>query len=92
MRLVGLAGLEPATICLEDRCSNSAELQTRIGVKSLKSGVASRFLLTPDSELATHDFIVGARGRTQTFNSWFVGPVLYQLSYPGGKLAADGRG
>src|SRR6266704_4367601 len=25
----------------------------------------------------------GARGRTQTFNLWFVGPALYQLSYSG---------
>ena len=25
----------------------------------------------------------GARGRTQTFNLWFVGPALHQLSYSG---------
>ena len=29
MRLVSLAGLEPATFCLENRCSDSTELQAR---------------------------------------------------------------
>ncbi len=28
----------------------------------------------------------GAQGRTQTFNLWFVGPALHQLSYSGEKL------
>ena len=30
-------------------------------------------------------FRFGAQGRTQTFNLWFVGPALRQLSYSGGK-------
>src|SRR5438309_9653584 len=29
------------------------------------------------------EILLGARGRTQTFNLWFVGPALYQLSYSG---------
>lgn len=29
---------------------------------------------------------VGAQGRTQTFNLWFVGPALHQLSYSGKSL------
>jgi hypothetical protein len=35
---------------------------------------------------------VGAQGRTQTFNLWFVGPALRQLSYSGREIAADKRG
>jgi hypothetical protein len=31
MRVAGLAGLEPATFCLEGRRSDSAELQAREG-------------------------------------------------------------
>ena len=33
-------------------------------------------------ESRPHKF--GAQGRTQTFNLWFVGPALIQLSYSGG--------
>ena len=29
---------------------------------------------------------IGAQGRTQTFNLWFVGPALHQLSYSGFSL------
>ena len=35
-------------------------------------------------ESRPHKF--GAQGRTQTFNLWFVGPALHQLSYSGEKL------
>src|SRR5215216_5755493 len=35
-------------------------------------------------ESRPHNF--GAQGRTQTFNLWFVGPALHQLSYSGEKL------
>jgi hypothetical protein len=64
--MVSLAGFEPATACLEDRRSDSAELQARI---------SSEFQLE-----------FGAQGRTQTFNLWFVGPALHQLSYSGERL------
>ena len=44
----------------------------------------SAFILTP-----------GAQGRIQTFNLWFVGPALRQLSYSGGNkgrsLRDEGR-
>lgn len=33
----------------------------------------------------------GAQGRTQTFNLWFVGPALHQLSYSGLKFGARGE-
>ena len=45
--------------------------------QSLGNGLLSAFIL-PNSSL-----LFGARGRTQTFNLWFVGPALYQLSYSG---------
>src|SRR6266550_6119782 len=36
---------------------------------------------------------IGAQGRTQTFNLWFVGPALRQLSYSGGnQFATDEHG
>ena len=34
----------------------------------------------------TRENKVGAQGRTQTFNLWFVGPALNQLSYSGMNL------
>ena len=35
---------------------------------------------------------IGAQGRTQTFNLWFVGPALRQLSYSGQVRTACGSG
>jgi len=44
MKLVGLAGLEPATFCLEDRCSDSTELQAR-KLEAMERFELSRFCL-----------------------------------------------
>jgi hypothetical protein len=46
-------------------------------MKDEEAKFALAFILPPSS------LHFGARGRGQTFNIWFVGPALYQLSYSG---------
>jgi hypothetical protein len=60
-------------------------------VQGLVSNVQSLFA---DSDIGLSTLDVGqncgAQGRTQTFNLWFVGPALHQLSYSGGKIKDEG--
>src|SRR6266571_9212862 len=44
-----------------------------------KATSRSSFILHPSAFILA----LGAQGRTQTFNLWFVGPALRQLSYSG---------
>jgi hypothetical protein len=49
----------------------------------LRVSVSPRLRISASPHLRISASVLGAQGRTQTFNLWFVGPALRQLSYSG---------
>ena len=91
--LEAVVRLELTTCCLRNSRSSS---WSYTAVAKWTGREADAPLLTPRSRQSpfcrmshapiTCETKVGAQGRTQTFNLWFVGPALHQLSYSGMNL------